>query len=175
MFHIKAPNKYSDKQGLKIFLGGSIDMDRAEKWQDKVVESFINYEIVFLNPRRDDFNIALEQSIECQEFVEQVEWELTALEEADVVIFYFDPNGKSPVTMLELGHFGTKNKPVFVCCRNGFWRKGNVDIFCKRYGVEQIEAESVEEFCDKIRSKIIKCMLGQYKRSSMHIRGENGV
>jgi hypothetical protein len=29
------------------------------------------------------------------------------------------------------------NPDVVVCCPQGYHRKGNVDIFCKRYGIHQ--------------------------------------
>jgi hypothetical protein len=51
---------------------------------------------------------------------------------------YFDPATKSPISLLELGLFAKTGK-LIVCCSEGFWRKGNVDIVCKRYGVMQVE------------------------------------
>jgi hypothetical protein len=47
---------------------------------------------------------------------------------------YFDPNTKSPISLLELGLFA-QSKKLIVCCPRGFWRKGNVDITCDRYGI----------------------------------------
>ena len=52
---------------------------------------------------------------------------------ADVIVMYFDPNTKSVVTMLELGLFAAKT--LIVICPEGFWRKGNVDMVCKRYNI----------------------------------------
>lgn len=146
MIEIQAPHNIPETKSLKVFLAGSIDMDKAERWQEKIVNEFKDLDIVFLNPRRNDYNPNLEQNINCEEFVEQVEWELYALENADAIIFYFDPNGKAPVTMLELGLFGRKNKNVFVCCRDGFWRKGNVDIVCRRYNIQQANVDTFDNF-----------------------------
>ena len=53
---------------------------------------------------------------------------------ANLIVFYFDPNTKSPITLLELGLFAAL-KYVIVCCPDGFWRKGNVEIVCDRYEV----------------------------------------
>jgi len=47
---------------------------------------------------------------------------------------YFDPNTKSPISLLELGLHANSGKMI-VCCPKGFWRKGNVDIVCERYDV----------------------------------------
>ncbi len=51
---------------------------------------------------------------------------------------YFDPDGKAPISLLELGLHARGGKMV-VCCPEGFWRKGNVEIVCERYGVEMVE------------------------------------
>ena len=54
MIEIKAPSRLTLSQynsPNKIFLGGSIEMGSAEKWQDKIVKSFKDHDIVFLNPR----------------------------------------------------------------------------------------------------------------------------
>ncbi len=60
---------------------------------------------------------------------------------------YFDPNTKSPISLLELGLYAASDK-LTVCCPEGFWRKGNVDIVCERYGVEQVD--TIEEFAIQI-------------------------
>jgi hypothetical protein len=47
---------------------------------------------------------------------------------------YFDPNTKSPISLLELGLFASSKK-LIVCCPDGFWRKGNVRIVCELYNI----------------------------------------
>ena len=49
MKEIKAPNKIVKDYNLSIFLAGSIEMDKAENWQNKVIEHFCNNEITFFN------------------------------------------------------------------------------------------------------------------------------
>ena len=71
-------------------------------------------------------------------FKEQVNWELDALEQADWIIFYFDKHTKSPITLLELGLFATSKK-LLVCCPEGYWKKGNVDIVCQRNQIPQVK------------------------------------
>jgi hypothetical protein len=78
-----------------------------------------------------------------------VEWELAGLERADVVVIYLAPGTKSPISLLELGlHAGRNPHKVVACCPDGFWRKGNVDIVCHRYGVQQVS--SLGELVDTI-------------------------
>ena len=122
-----------------IFLAGSIEQDIAERWQDQVIEKLKDLPITIFNPRRASWENNWEQSIENPHFKEQVTWELDALEKAVTILLYFDPNTKSPISLLELGLFAKSGK-MMVCCPKGFWRKGNVDIVCERFGVLQFES-----------------------------------
>lgn len=127
---------YNDYLGYKVFLAGSIEMGKAENWQTKVALELGKIPTVtILNPRREQWDNSWEQSITNPVFKEQVDWELDCLEVADLVIFYFDPNTKSPITLLELGMMSQTvrfGKQLIVCCPNGFYRKGNVDIVTDR-------------------------------------------
>lgn len=125
---------YRDRRRKSVFLAGSIEMDTAEKWQDKVSDFFhrINYDII--NPRRNNWDSSWEQKFESPEFYQQVIWELNGLEHADLIIMYFDPNTKSPISLMELGLFARSGK-LRVVCPVGFWRKGNVDIVCNYYNI----------------------------------------
>ena len=114
-------------------------MGTAEKWQAKMVHDLSYTDITFLNPRRDDWDWTWEQSINNPKFHEQVTWEQDAFEYSDIIIINFDPNTKSPISLLELGLFAHTGN-VIVCCPNGFWRKGNVDIICERYNIPLVES-----------------------------------
>jgi hypothetical protein len=136
---VKAPNPFIIDGQSSVFLAGSIEMDKAEKWQDKVTEALKDMNVLVLNPRRDNWDASLEQNKDNVQFREQVEWELNALEECDVIVMYFDPNTKSPISLLELGIHSESNKLV-VFCPEGFWRKGNVDIVCEYYGITRVDS-----------------------------------
>ena len=70
-------------------------------------------------------------------------WELDKLKKASIIPMYFQPGTKSPITLLELGLFADSGK-LIVCCPDGFWRKGNVDIICREFNIEQVD--SLETF-----------------------------
>ncbi len=124
-----------------IFLAGSIEMGKAEDWQQRIVSSLKHIDCIIFNPRRANWDSSWEQSIDNPDFRGQVEWELDALEAADHVVFYFAPPTKAPVTLLELGlRAAKKPENIIVCCPDGYWRKGNVDIVCGRHGVMQIDS-----------------------------------
>lgn len=135
---IKPPHPIDIPVGLKsVFLAGSIEMGQAEDWQRCFVQAFVDEQVVILNPRRDDWDSSWVQQIENHQFRGQVKWELAGQEQADVIAMYFSPDTKAPITLLELGLFARSGK-VIVCCPPGFWRKGNVDVVCRRYGVKQV-------------------------------------
>ncbi|WP_343632136.1 nucleoside 2-deoxyribosyltransferase domain-containing protein [Fluviicola sp.] len=125
---------------FKIFLAGSIEMGKAENWQEKLEKELQSLgEICVLNPRRDDWDTGWKQEMTNVPFYEQVNWELNGLEAADLIVCYFSPETQSPVTMLELGLFARSGKLV-VCCPDGFWRKGNIDIVCEKYAIPMVES-----------------------------------
>ena len=132
---VYAPQYYEDyTDETRVFLAGSIEMGVAEAWQDRFINELKDANITILNPRRLEWDSSWEQSINNLQFKEQVEWELKAQEDADLIIMYFDPATKSPITLLELGLF--RKKPLVVCCPDGFWRQGNVEIVCNRYNIQ---------------------------------------
>jgi hypothetical protein len=125
------------KECPAVFLAGSIEMGQAKNWQRTLETALTAVDCLILNPRREVWDPDWVQSIENIQFREQVEWELAAQELADLIAMYFCPATKAPITLLELGLFARSGK-VVVCCPDGFWRKGNVDIVCQRYGVPMV-------------------------------------
>lgn len=122
----------------KIFLAGSIEMGKAEDWQNEIIQAVQDSRRIIFNPRREQWDASWEQSIDNPKFREQVEWELNALEEADMIILNLVPETMSPISLLEFGLFARSGKLV-VYCPDGFWRKGNVDVVCEKYNVPQVE------------------------------------
>ena len=157
---VKAPNEYREdntqERTFKVFLAGSVEMGKAVNWQEKVTETISEWEsfrqgkteVKILNPRRDDWDSSWVQSIENFQFRQQVEWELSALEESNAIVLWFDPATKSPISLLELGLFARSEKMV-VYCPEGFWRKGNVDIVCEQNGIPNYASES--DFLDFLK------------------------
>jgi hypothetical protein len=140
MLEVKAPDR--PEVGFltpKVFLAGSIESGLAEDWQKYVAESLSDYNVCIYNPRRDNWDTSWNQ--EDKRMEEQIIWELDKLDESDYIFMYFDPNTKSPISLLELGiHIHSLNfhgmKKLMVCCPDGFWRKSNVKVVCDRYGIK---------------------------------------
>jgi hypothetical protein len=132
-----------------IFLAGSIDNGAAENWQERVEGHFSDQpEVLLLNPRRNDWDASWKQDITDPQFFQQVTWELNGLDRADHIILYFAPGSKAPISLLELGLYASSGK-VAICCSEGFWRRGNVEIVAERFGIpfyEELEGLLEGEF-----------------------------
>ncbi|MEC7119524.1 MAG: nucleoside 2-deoxyribosyltransferase domain-containing protein, partial [Pseudomonadota bacterium] len=83
-------------------------------------------------------------------FRQQVEWELAALEQADLIFIYFAAGSHSPISLLELGLHAQSGKLIIVC-PEGFWKKGNVDIVAHRFGLPVFKDLNAGLICLKQR------------------------
>jgi hypothetical protein len=143
MAEIKAPNEYPRDKPI-VFLGGVIDQGKADNWQKTVAEALSDLDVTILNPRRDDWDDSWEQSADNPEFVEQVTWELQGQELASVNIYVFGADEKAakeaeaPITLMELGLHANADHTI-VCCPQGYYRKGNVDVTCAYYDIPVYE------------------------------------
>ena len=135
---VKPPSPLRTTPGtLAVFLAGSIEMGAAGPWQADLEVALAAAPVTLWNPRRDAWDSSWRQSIDEPLFREQVEWELEAQERADLIAMYFAPGTRSPISLLELGLFARSGK-LLVCCPEGFWRQGNVQVVCRRYGVREV-------------------------------------
>ncbi|MGQ7854968.1 nucleoside 2-deoxyribosyltransferase domain-containing protein [Pedobacter sp. WC2501] len=142
---------------VSIFLAGTIDMGHSIDWQQKFIDQANKEEtlddVVVFNPRRKSWDHTWTQRIENRQFSEQVNWELDAMENADVILLFLEANSKSPISMMELGLFADSGK-LMVCCEEGFWRKGNIDIVCRRKGIDQYN--TFDELSEVVITKLKK-------------------
>lgn len=169
MIH-RPPTSWSPIAGVPtVFLAGSIEMGTAPDWQSKIASELTSATV--LDPRRSDWDSSWRQSvarsgfagtaqhreavrreIDEPKFREQVEWELDGLERADVIAMWFVPDTKSPITLLELGLYARSGK-LLVGCPEGFWRKGNIDVVCRKFDVPVLD--TWEMFVDAVRARLV--------------------
>lgn len=145
---IYAPNEL-DNSKFTIFLAGSIDMGKAKDWQKEIEDKLKDEDVILFNPRRGDWDSSWVQSITNPEFREQVEWELNSMDKADMIIYYFDDKGMSPITLMELGLH--KDDNIVVCCPEEYERKGNVDVVCNKYDIKQVD--DIDGLVKEIKTK----------------------
>lgn len=145
---IKAPEPVTGYAPF-IFLAGSIDQGKAVNWQEQIEQALTGYDnLTVLNPRRDDWNPDWVELITNPQFKEQVTWEMDCLDRANLVVVYFDPEQKSPITLLELGYC-SQMKQMIVCCPDGYWKKGNVQVVCERNNIPL--TNNINEFIGAIK------------------------
>lgn len=115
---------------VTVFLAGSIEMGVAEDWQTIVSNKMKELEmpITIFNPRRDSWDSSWEQRESNPQFNQQVNWEMDRLNECDIILMYFSPGTKSPISLLELGLHADSRKMI-VCCPDEFWRKETLKLF----------------------------------------------
>lgn len=128
-------------------------MGKAVQWQKHMASLLAPLPITVNNPRRGHWDPTATQEAKNEAFAHQVKWELSALEKADVIAFFFDAATISPVTMMELGLWAKSGK-VVVCCDKRFWRAGNVHLVCERYGVPFVER--FEDLVVKVEEMLVE-------------------
>ena len=148
---ITSPEAIVDDARPKVFLAGSIEMGRAGDWQQDVQDALADLDVVLLNPRRADWNPEWRPEADEPEFRRQVEWELEALERADLVLMYFAPGTQSPITLLEFGLYARSGK-LLLAAPAGYFRKGNLDITAERYAVPRYE--TLPALIDAVRARV---------------------
>lgn len=148
MILITSPNPIVDSKQPIVFLAGSISGNTASNWQLEVIDQLSEQKVTLLNPRRDSWDASWKEDITNPEFKKQVTWELNALEQSDLIIMYFDPKTQAPISLLELGLYAQSGK-LIVCCPEGFWKKGNVDIVCETYHIPQVA--TLDNLIEKVK------------------------
>jgi len=155
---------------FSVFLAGTVDSGKAKNWQkdiikkiNKITSKDMEYykNLIILNPRRDDIkHDSWKISLENEAFVEQVRWEQSFLEWSSMIVFNFEPESISAVSLMEFGMYSASGK-VFVHCSEQFPRKGYVDYVCAERGIPQ--TGKLEGLVDFILDKYnfhMKCLEG---------------
>ncbi|KAH5044500.1 hypothetical protein HBI49_103470 [Parastagonospora nodorum] len=134
-----------------VVLYGGIQPEPA--WQTSIAASLSDLPVDILDPRRDDWDSSWIEDISFPKFKGQVEWEMDCAKVADVIVFYFPPGLLTPVALLELGmHAGTGK--ALVCCPEGFYKRGNIQILCLRYGINLLD--TLDDLKDQVRSRLLE-------------------
>lgn len=136
-----------------IFLAGTTSNVDATDWRETLSSALSTLPVTIYNPYRPDWDSTWREEADFAPFREQVNWELTKQEEAGVVVVYFHPATQAPVSLLELGISLRVPQKVVVCCPEGYWKRGNVQIVCERYRVKMVE--DIEGLRNAIFGKLI--------------------
>ncbi|KAL2177500.1 uncharacterized protein P884DRAFT_277731 [Thermothelomyces heterothallicus CBS 202.75] len=69
---------------------------------------------------------------------------------ADLVVVYLGPGTDAPRSLLEPGLCARSGKAVVVACHPGYRKRGNVQIMCRRFGLEYVDGE------DDLAGRVVK-------------------
>ncbi|KAM3431573.1 hypothetical protein NHJ13734_007229 [Beauveria thailandica] len=151
---IYAPSQESPRGAQSVFFAGTTSKIDSTDWRDTLAALLSAHPITIYNPYRADWDSTWREDIDFAPYREQVEWELDKQEKADTVIVYFHPATQAPISLLEFGLSAPTPGKVIVLCPEGYWKRGNVQIVCQKYGIEV--AGSIEE----LGSAIVKRLPG---------------
>lgn len=138
---IYAPSAEPPRGVKSVFLAGTTSKVDATDWRETLSASLSDTPITLFNPYRADWDSTWREDIDFAPYREQVEWELSKQEQADIVVVYFHPATQAPVSLLEFGLCAARVPgKAIVVCPEGYWKRGNVQIVCRRFGVEMVES-----------------------------------
>ncbi|KLU90695.1 hypothetical protein MAPG_10547 [Magnaporthiopsis poae ATCC 64411] len=145
---IYAPSEEAPRGLLSVFLAGTTSRVDTTDWRETLSSLLSETPVTIYNPYRADWDSTWREDINFAPYRQQVEWELDKQEKADMVVVYFHPATQAPISLLELGLCARAPGKAVVYCPEGYWKRGNVQIVCQKFGVKMVE--SVEGLRDAI-------------------------
>ena len=137
------------KNPFRIFLAGTIDNGDSTDWQQELINTINGVELrrptSIYNPRRKEWP----SSDNHREIDRQIEWELSHLEKADLIVMNILANSKSPISLMELGLFAREGR-LMVFCPKTFYRYDNVRNVCKRYEVPLHTTNNIPYIAERV-------------------------
>ncbi|KAL2213290.1 hypothetical protein CC79DRAFT_1327154 [Sarocladium strictum] len=145
---INAPS-HEASRGLKsVFLAGSTSS--GQNWRYELTSSLSTFPITFFNPDRPDWDSSWREDINFEPWNEQVSWELEKQSTADVVVVFFHPDTKAPISLLEFGLSSREPAKVIAVCPEGYWKRANVQLVSQKLGIEFLDN------FDQLKGSILK-------------------
>ncbi|PLB39307.1 uncharacterized protein BDW47DRAFT_124622 [Aspergillus candidus] len=136
---IYAPSEEAPRGLKSVFLAGTTTKVDPTDWREALSASLADTPVTIYNPHRADWDSSWREDIDFAPYREQVEWELEKQDRADVVVLYFHPATQAPVSLLELGLCARVPGKTVVVCPEGYWKRGNVQVVCRRFGIELVD------------------------------------
>ena len=134
-----APSDEAPHHDKSIFLAGTTSQVDTTDWRKILSASLSDLPVTIYNPYRADWDSSWREDINFTPFREQTEWELDKQHKADVVVVYFHPNTQAAISLLELGIWVRIPGKTIVVCPEGYWKRGNVQIVCKKFDVKMVD------------------------------------
>ncbi|KAG8167630.1 hypothetical protein KVR01_003319 [Diaporthe batatas] len=118
-----------------IFLAGPTDFNWRQGFITALKQRLTAVNITIFDPFQPRWDATWKEDVDTDpRFAAQVDWELSRQEGATTVAVFFHADSQAPISLLELGLCARSGKAV-VGCEPGYWKRGNVQAVCRRYGV----------------------------------------
>lgn len=142
------------KHRISIFLAGTTVKTTGPNWRETLISDLSQYPVTIIDPYQPKWDSTWREDMSDSRFREQVEWELHMQDCANIVAILFHPESQAPISLLELGLCarGGEQKTVVVGCPEGFWKRGNVQVVCQRFGIPLLDSE--DEFRRVVVEKV---------------------
>lgn len=147
---IYAPSVQAPCGVKSVFLAGTTNKVDPTDWRETLSSSLSDVPVTIYNPYRTDWDSSWREDISFAPYREQAEWELDMQMKADIVVIYFHPATQAAVSLLELGICMRVPEKAIVVCPEGYWKRGNVQIVCEKFGVELLDN------VDQLREAVVK-------------------
>lgn len=147
---INAPSNESPRGVKSVFLAGTTSRVDDSDWRELLSTALSDVPVTIYNPYRADWDSSWREDINFTPYREQVEWELEKQDMADIVVIYFHPATQASISLLEFGLCARVPGKAIVVCPEGYWKRGNVQIVCKKYGVEIVDND------DRLKEAVLR-------------------
>jgi len=149
MKEIQCPQRFEpNRTDVSLFIAGGIS--NCPWWQKDLVALLEDTNLVLLNPRRSEYNMA---NLNLEE--DQIKWEHEHLKKATAYVFWFPRETVCPITLFELGAVTTPGgKRVFVGTHPDYSRKRDIrwQMILRRPEIDVVNsleklAGQIKEWC----------------------------
>lgn len=151
---VRALNRPTITGKKSIFLAGTTTPTDGPDWRETLINAISHLPVTIFDPTRPDWNSSWKEDIEFPKFRDQVEWELDMQERSDVVVIYFGPNTKAPISLLELGLVARSGKAI-IGYHKEYEKRGNLQMVAYKFGIKIVE---MEDNHDKLLELVNKTM-----------------
>ena len=123
---VTSKEKLPNKERAYLFLAGSMNNNSTNNWRNKIIKILGN-SFNYLDPTNSNHD-----KLDKQQMKTHVEWELNAMEMADIILLNFLPKALSPISLVELGMYVASKKLIVVCPKE-FYKSSYVNTLCEKY------------------------------------------
>lgn len=158
---VRAPDRPAFQHITRLFLAGTTpvkhdeDSQQVVDWRTLVCKAVCDLPVTIFDPLRPDWDSSWVEDMDCPNFHQQVDWELSMQEQSSLIAFFFDTGRDGHISLMELGLCAGRGsqQQAIVGCPPGYVKRGNVQVVCARYGIHLVD--SAEALAEAVRDAVL--------------------